>query len=164
MRTKLASYSKSSHPEKGGVSEGRGGMDNSSQPLSPLGSSPCIGELLFEKRKKLNNLQHLKTYRKTLRNDLIPAVTEHWKLLKGKKLNGRKFRRQYSVGNYILDFYCPSEKIAIELDGQYHFNPSQAEYNKEKDLFLKHFRIQVFCIENKIIWKNPEQLINQIRS
>ena len=38
-----------------------------------------------------------------------------------KKLKGRKFRRQHSVGSYVLDFYCPAEKLAIELDGEDHY-------------------------------------------
>ena len=41
-------------------------------------------------------------------------------LLKGKKLEGRKFRRQYSISKYIIDFYCVSEKLAVELDGDLH--------------------------------------------
>ena len=43
-----------------------------------------------------------------------------WLLLKGKQLDGRKFRRQHSVGKYTLDFYCPSEKLAVELNGEWH--------------------------------------------
>jgi len=41
-------------------------------------------------------------------------------MLKSKKLDGVKFRRQYSIGYYIADFCCPSEKIIIELDGDPH--------------------------------------------
>jgi very-short-patch-repair endonuclease len=44
---------------------------------------------------------------------------EHFKI---KKLSARKFRRQHSIGNYIVDFYCASEKLVIELDG----NPQQS--------------------------------------
>ena len=58
-----------------------------------------------------------KTKRKKLRNNLTPAEAALWNLLKNSQLEGRKFRRQHSVGFYILDFYCPSERMAIELDG-----------------------------------------------
>jgi len=61
-------------------------------------------------------------------------------MLQGRQLDGRKFRRQHSVANYILDFYCPSEKLAVELDGQGHFEASQEEYDYERDLFLKALR------------------------
>lgn len=50
-----------------------------------------------------------------------------WKVLKGKKLQGRKFRRQNSIGYYIADFYCPSERLIIELDGQHYYTPEALE-------------------------------------
>jgi len=63
----------------------------------------------------LHNLKHLKQTRKNLRNALTPAEATLWKYIQNSKVEGKKFRRQHSVGNYILDFYCPSEKLAIEL-------------------------------------------------
>ena len=57
-------------------------------------------------RKKLNNLPELKTFRKELRNQLTPAEAKLWNSLKGSQLDGRKFRRQHSVGPFILDFYA----------------------------------------------------------
>src|SRR5690606_37295233 len=110
-------------------------LDNA---LNSLKSSPPLkeeypkGEVVD---KSINNLPHLKTFRKQLRNNLTPAEASLWKMLQGKQLDGRKFRRQHSVTNYILDFYCPAEKLAIELDGQGHFEASQAEYDFERDLF-----------------------------
>ena len=62
----------------------------------------------------VNNLPTLRTFRKELRNNLTPAEARLWTLLKGSQLAGRKFRRQHSVANYILDFYCPSERLAVE--------------------------------------------------
>ncbi|EPR65653.1 N-6 DNA methylase [Cyclobacterium qasimii] len=128
----------SSPPSQGGVAEGRGGY-------------------------KINNLPHLKTFRKELRNNLTPAEASLWTLLQNKKLDGRKFRRQHSVGNYILDFYCPSEKLAIELDGQGHFNEVQAEYDRERDLFINAFGIKVLRFENKEVFENTESVLNAIK-
>lgn len=112
---------------------------------------------------KIANLPYLKTFRRELRNNLTPAEAALWKMLKGKQLEGRKFRRQHSVGNYILDFYCPSEQIAIELDGQGHFEATQAEYDRERDLFLNHYGIRVLRFENKWVWDNPEGLLDTVR-
>jgi very-short-patch-repair endonuclease len=112
----------------------------------------------------LNNLPYLKTFRKELRNNLTPAEAKLWKFLQGKQLDGRKFRRQHSVSNYILDFYCPEEKLAVELDGQGHFEASQAEYDAERDLFLKHCGIKVLRFENKWVWENLEGLLDEIKS
>jgi len=110
-----------------------------------------------------HNLPHLKTFRKELRNNLTPAEAKLWTLLKGKQLDGRRFRRQFSVANYILDFYCPDENLAIELDGNGHIFASQAEYDEERDLFLLHFGIKVLRFVNKCVWDDPENLINEVK-
>ncbi|MGB2174631.1 MAG: type ISP restriction/modification enzyme [Flavobacteriaceae bacterium] len=114
--------------------------------------------------KNINNLPHLKTFRKELRNNSTPAEAKLWTLLKGKQLEGRKFRRQFSVANYILDFYCPSENLAIELDGQGHFEALQAQYDTERDLFLEHCGIKVLRFENKWVWDNPEGLLEEVKN
>ncbi|MEQ8477307.1 DUF559 domain-containing protein [Fulvivirga sp.] len=116
------------------------------------------GQMVF------NNLPHLKTFRKELRNNSTPAEATLWTLLSGKKLEGRKFRRQHSVANYILDFYCPSEKLAIELDGQGHFEAAQAEYDRERDLFINHLGIKVLRFENKEVFEHPEALLEQVKA
>ena len=56
-------------------------------------------------------------FRTKLRKKLTPAEAALWNILKKSKIEGRKFRRQYGVGKYVLDFYCPSERLGIELDG-----------------------------------------------
>jgi very-short-patch-repair endonuclease len=154
--------SPSSPPFQGGVLEEGGGFSNfSSRAGVPVGGG---GNSLPENSGKLNNLPYLKTFRKELRNNATPAEASLWTLLKGKSLGGKKFRRQHSFGNYILDFYCPEERIAIELDGQGHFEASQAEYDRERDLFLEYFGIKVLRFENKVVWENPEGLLESVRS
>jgi very-short-patch-repair endonuclease len=69
------------------------------------------------KNKNLFNRKSLKYFRSSLRNKSTSAEVELWNILKSKKLNARKFRRQHSIGNYIVDFYCASEKLIIELNG-----------------------------------------------
>lgn len=112
----------------------------------------------------LHNLPHLKTFRKELRNNLTPAEATLWKLLQNSQFYNRKFRRQHSVGNYILDFYCPSERLAIELDGQGHFEISQSEYDYERDMFLKHYKIKVLRFENILVFKNLEGVLEAIKN
>ena len=65
---------------------------------------------------EIHNRSALKENRRTLRNNMTPAESALWKVLQKSQLDGRKFRRQHSVDGHILDFYCPSEKLAIELD------------------------------------------------
>ena len=83
-------------------------------------------------KESIHNLKALENNRKQLRNNLTPAEAALWKMLQNSQLEGRKFRRQHSVGNYILDFYCPSERLCIELDGAYHFTEQGESYDQER--------------------------------
>jgi very-short-patch-repair endonuclease len=58
--------------------------------------------------------------------DLTTAEAVLWKNLQGSRLDGKKFRRQHSVGKYVLDFYCPECRLAVELDGEAHFTSIRA--------------------------------------
>jgi very-short-patch-repair endonuclease len=69
------------------------------------------------KNENLFNRKGLKSFRSSLRKRSTSAEVALWELLRSKQLDGRKFRRQYSIGSYIVDFCCPSEKLVIELDG-----------------------------------------------
>jgi very-short-patch-repair endonuclease len=111
----------------------------------------------------LHNLPELKTIRKTLRHRLTPAEATLWNLLKKKQLEGRKFRRQHSIDRYIIDFYCPAEKLAIELDGGTHNHIDQAKRDRERDIFLKNHGIMVLRIENRIVFDNPDGLLAWIK-
>src|SRR3989338_5983072 len=61
------------------------------------------------------NKKEFKESRKALRKTLTPAEAALWQYLKTGKLKERKFRRQVSIGKYIVDFYCPQENLVIEL-------------------------------------------------
>jgi very-short-patch-repair endonuclease len=111
---------------------------------------------------KLNNLNYLKDNRKALRNHATPTESRLWFFLKQKKLNGYKFRRQHSFGNYILDFYCPEIRLAIELDGQHHFTPSGKINDEIRDAFLNDHEIKVLRFENKEVFENVELVLAQI--
>ncbi len=83
--------------------------------------------------------------------------------MKYSKFEGKKFRRQHSVGNYILDFYCPSEKLAIELDGQVHFNDAAYEYDYERKLFLNFYGIKVLRFVNKLVFEDLDFVLACIK-
>jgi len=86
-----------------------------------------------------------------------------WKALQNSQIENKKFRRQHSVGNYILDFYCPECPLAIELDGAHHFTGVGSDYDKERDEYLQSLGIRILRIENKAIYENPEGVIEAIR-
>ncbi|MBF0566577.1 MAG: DUF559 domain-containing protein [Nitrospirae bacterium] len=111
----------------------------------------------------VNNKKSLKTFRKELRNNLTPAEAKLWTYLQNRQLDGRKFRRQHSVDNYILDFYCPFERLAIELDGEVHNNETRAVYDYERDLFLQYYGVKVLRFENKVVFESLDYLLNRVR-
>jgi len=63
-------------------------------------------------------------------------------------LNGYKFVRQYSTGSYSLDFYCPSSRLAIELDGSQHANKESINYDEKRKIFLNSHHIKVLRFWN----------------
>jgi len=66
------------------------------------------------------NIKSLKDRRRELRSNQTEFEKILWTSLRGRKLNGFKFHRQYSIGPYIVDFYCPFIRLAIEIDGGHH--------------------------------------------
>jgi len=111
-----------------------------------------------------NNAKYLKELRKDLRNNLTPAEATLWKYLQNSKLDGKKFRRQHSIGNYILDFYCPSEKLGIEVDGNIHDGFAAQEYDKERTAYLNQLGIKIIRFQNDDIFQTQELIYKKIRS
>ena len=114
-------------------------------------------------RKSINNLSFLTERRKYLRNNGTSAEAVLWKYLKNKQLDGRRFRRQFSVGKCVLDFYCPSENLNVELDGAHHFTEEGIEKDKERDYFLQKQGITVIRFENCAVWSNVEGILSEIK-
>lgn len=112
---------------------------------------------------QLNNRPALKQNRKRLRNNLTPAEAKLWTLLKSKQLEGRKFRRQHSIGNYILDFYCTTEKLAIELDGAHHYTEDGLKYDEERTAYLNSVGIRVVRFENRLVFDDTEHVLTEIK-
>jgi len=113
-------------------------------------------------QKPEHNSKYLKKYRKQLRNNLTPAEARLWNILKDKKLEGRKFRRQHSIDNMIVDFYCPKERLVIELDGNVHFNPVSENTDQIRDQKLKSFGLKILRFENRMVFEKPEIIIMSI--
>lgn len=114
-------------------------------------------------KTQVNNRPELKKNRRRLRNHATPAERELWKYLKGRKLNGRKFRRQFSFYHFILDFYCPSEKLGIELDGAHHFTEEQQELDQERTEILEAEGIKVLRFENKQVFQDLNSVLTEIK-
>ena len=114
-------------------------------------------------KKPEHNKKELKIFRKHLRNNLTPAEAYLWKELQDKKLEGRKFRRQQSIDNFIVDFYCPEERLIIELDGNGHINPLAEKKDRKRDETLREMGFKVLRFENKIVFENLDLVMREIK-
>ena len=104
------------------------------------------------KRQQIHTRKELKEYRKFLRQNMTGSEAFLWNCLKAKKLEGRRFTRQYSIGNYIVDFYCASEKLMIELDGELQLNSTMEERDLKRTRYLESFGFNVIRFENKMVF------------
>lgn len=87
-----------------------------------------------------------KIKRRTLRRNQTNSEHKLWQFLKNRQFNGLKFYRQYSIGAYILDFYCPQKLLAIELDGGQHI--INEKYDEERTNFINALGIKVIRFWN----------------
>ncbi|WP_069130066.1 endonuclease domain-containing protein [Rhodohalobacter halophilus] len=94
------------------------------------------------------NPKKTKKQRQYLRGHMTKWEVRLWNELKGKKMFGFKVRRQHGIGNYIVDFYCPELRLAIEIDGDVHHFKEKAEKDLKKDLLLKNEGIEIIRIKN----------------
>jgi len=93
---------------------------------------------------------------------LTPAESLLWVHLQHRQVQGRKFRRQHSVGIYILDFYCPAEHLAVELDGASHDHEAAQDRDEKRSEFLRKAGIRVLRFENRDVRENLEGVLKEI--
>jgi len=85
-----------------------------------------------------------------------------WQKLKSKQLEGVKFRRQYGVGQFVIDFYCTELKLAIEVDGESHFQDGAQEYDWERQAFIESVGIRFLRFTNDEVYGNLEGVLERI--
>jgi very-short-patch-repair endonuclease len=87
------------------------------------------------------NCEEMVDRRRQLRADQTPTEALLWRSLRRLKIPGLRFRRQYSVGLYVLDFYCPAAKLAIEVDGAVHLDAEVQAYDFDRQRYVEGFGI-----------------------
>jgi very-short-patch-repair endonuclease len=97
-----------------------------------------------------------------LRHNPTEAEKAAWYLLRNRRL-GAKFRRQYRIENWVVDFYCFEHRLAVELDGSVHSQPSQMRRDADKEDYLKSIGIQLLRIPNDLVMEDPEGFLRKVR-
>ena len=95
-----------------------------------------------------------------LRRSLTPAEQALWRALQGRRLAGLKFRRQHAVGPFVLDFYCPSAKLVVEVDGPIH--DTRAEQDAARTEHMQAFGYRVLRFRNEEVLTNLDVVLERI--
>jgi len=114
-------------------------------------------------KEKIFNKPQYKERRQTLRNNMPTPEIKLWQILRNKQM-GYKFRRQHSIGNYIVDFYSPKLKLVIEVDGDSHYIGNAQNYDKIRDEYLNSLGIKVLRVKNSDIMNNIEGIYLYIKN
>jgi very-short-patch-repair endonuclease len=92
--------------------------------------------------------------RRALRHSMPKAEVILWEKLSRKRMHGYKFGPQYGVDQYVIDFYCPRLKLAIEIDGDSHFVFGAEEYDKDRQEYIETFGIRFLRFTNVDVYEN----------
>ena len=91
---------------------------------------------------------------KEMRSNMTPAETKMWRILRGKRFQDLKFKRQVLIGNYIVDFLCENKKIIIEIDGGQHNEELNIQSDNNRTHYLENNGYKVLRFWNDEVMKN----------
>ena len=97
-----------------------------------------------------------------LRTDQTSAENEFWEMVRNKKMHGLKFRRQQIIDGFIVDFYCGSLGLCVEIDGSVHDTEEQKKYDQLRDEAIALRGLRILRISNDDVLYNKEKVIELI--
>ena len=112
--------------------------------------------------KFLRNDRSLKDRRRELRRKQTEAEKTFWAHVRNEQFHRLKFFRQYSVGPYILDFFCPMIKLAVELDGGQHNQAEIREYDAARSEYLSAHGIDLLRFWNHDVLLDVQSVLSRI--
>ena len=107
----------------------------------------------------LYNAPETKERRRELRKNMMLAERVLWERLRNRRFQGLRFLRQYSVQEFILDFYCPALRIAVEMDGKHHAGSIR---DQERDAILLAHNISIVRIWNREALEEIDTALSKI--
>jgi very-short-patch-repair endonuclease len=106
--------------------------------------------------------RRLKHTARTLRKNMTQSEILLWSRIRRKQLKGYQFYRQKTIGNYIVDFYCPSARLIIEVDGSQHYEPEGIRKDKIRDEYLRRLGFQVLRFPSTEVFINLDGVVEDI--
>ena len=99
---------------------------------------------------------------RALRHNMTGAEKRLWSSLRGKQLEGFRFRRQHPLGPYIVDFICHEKKLVIEVDGGHHGEGDQAVHDAARNTWIRSRGYRIIRFWNVDVLKNPDEVVRHI--
>src|SRR5207245_9930803 len=107
-------------------------------------------------RKKRDRSERLLGFAREMRREATDAEKRTWRVLRDRRMGGFKFRRQYPVAGYVVDFFCARCRFGIELDGGQHADDSCREYDERRTEKLESLGIQILRFWDHDVLKETE--------
>ncbi|MFT4251043.1 MAG: DUF559 domain-containing protein [Caulobacter sp.] len=101
---------------------------------------------------------------RALRKDMSLPEMMLWNALRGSRLDGLRFRRQHPFGRYVLDFYCPTYKLAVEVDSYAHETEDRPRRDAIRDDYMASFGIRTLRIPAAEVLKSVDDTVATIRA
>ena len=102
--------------------------------------------------------------RRKLRNNPTEVEKILWQFLRKKQILGYKFRRQHGIDAFVVDFYCPRVRLAIEIDGGIHRSGGVKNYDIDRQRYLEQFGISFLRFSNEEVLNNTENVLSVIKA
>ncbi|KKQ77676.1 MAG: hypothetical protein A3A96_01160 [Candidatus Zambryskibacteria bacterium RIFCSPLOWO2_01_FULL_39_39] len=114
--------------------------------------------------KFLYNHKSLRDRRRDLRNNQTSAEKLLWKYISHDKILGLRFLRQYSVGPYVLDFYCSKIRLGIEVDGEIHNKEERKVYDQDRDKYLRNLDVDTIRFWNDDVLNDIKSVLDKLQN
>ena len=99
---------------------------------------------------------------KHLRRGQTSAETLMWSVLRDRRLEGFKFRRQVVIASYIVDFLCRRAKLVVEVDGATHSSPEELAYDRRRELVLSQLGFRILRVGNLDVYQNMDSVLSAV--
>jgi very-short-patch-repair endonuclease len=131
-------------------------------PLLAQGEGRIFLSFIYFYTMNTHNKASLKDIRRSLRQVMTDAEAVLWEELRNKKFRDLKFKRQHSIGNYIVDFYCANPRLIIEVDGAVHSEKEQKGKDEHRDANLRDMDYIVLRFSNDEVINDTQEVLKKI--
>ncbi len=112
--------------------------------------------------RPLHDAPFMRDRRRALRRRQTPSEVRLWQVLRDRQTGGWRFRRQHSVGPYVLDFYCVAARVGVEVDGGIHARPEVAAYDAARTAWLADRGVRIVRVPNAAVLRDAGAVADEI--